>query len=402
MLESFIAKRYLKARREGFLSVISIIAILGVVVGVGAIIVVLSVMNGFHTELQHRILGVTPHIIVTRYYNKPIKDYRPLVSKLNQFKEIEGAAPFIYAKTFIKSEKGADGILVRGVVPEMEQRITDISKSMVAGKFSFENDGIVLGIELAHNLGVWVGDKVVVASPTGFTPTPFGNIPKFKKYTVRGIFDSGMFDFNASLAYFSLSELQSLLGMGSSVTGVEVHTKDIYKAPKLAKRITKTLGYPFRALDWITLNKNLFAALKLEKVVTFIVLTLIVIVAAFNIIATLIMLVVKKTREIGILKAMGTTSNEINKIFISVGLFIGIIGTSIGAGLGFLISWLLNKYQFIKLPGDVYFIRNLPVRMELSDFIIICAAAILISFIATIYPARKAAQLPPVEAIRYE
>lgn len=402
MFESFIARRYLKAKREGFLSVISIIAILGVVVGVAAIIVVLSVMNGFHTELQRRILGVTPHIILTKYYNRPVEDYKPLILKLNKFKGIENTAPFIYTKTFIKSKDGADGILLKGVVPELESKITDITRSIVDGRFSFENDGIVLGVELAHNLGVWIGDEVIVASPKGFTPTPFGGIPRIKRYKVQGIFDSGMFEFNSSLAYLSLSQLQTLLGLGSSVTGIEVRTHNLYQAPKLAKEITKSFGYPFKALDWVALNRNLFAALKLEKVVTFIVLTLIVIVAAFNIIATLIMLVVKKTKEIGILKAMGTTSNEINKIFTTVGLFIGIIGTSIGIGLGFLISWLLNKYNFIQLPGDVYFIKNLPVRMELPDFVIVCVAAILISFIATIYPARRAAQLPPVEAIRYE
>ena len=402
MFEWFVAQRYLRRRAGKGLSAIAVIGIGGVFVGVAATLIVLSLMNGFHQELRDRILGVTPHLLVSKLFGDKLENPDSLAAVIRKAPGVKFVAPFIYAKTMVKSRASSDGVIVRGIIPEEEEKIIDLGRHMKEGKFEFQDNGIVLGVELAATLNVSVGDQLTMALPFEATMTPLGMLPRSRRLFVRGIFDSGMYEYNTTLVYMELGELQRLLNMGRSVSGLEVRIDDVDNAGAFASRLTQLLGYNYRATDWITRNRNLFTALRLEKVVTFIVLALIVLVAAFNIAGMLIMMALRKTREIGILRAMGASRKMIMRIFTGVGLLIGVIGTALGTAFGVLVCFLLNRYQFVRLPGDVYFIKNLPVRMELPDFVFTCAIALLISFVATLYPAVRAAGLEPVEAIRYE
>jgi lipoprotein-releasing system permease protein len=402
VFEFFIARRYLRSRQGKGLSGIAWIGIGGVFVGVSATLIVLSVMNGFHQELRTRILGVTPHIIVSRVFNDPIDNYDSLAEIVRHTPGVQDVAPFILTKTMVHSRSSSDGVVVRGIIAEEEEKIVELSRHMTQGRFEFSNNGLVLGNELAQNLGVVVGDTLSLVSPLEGTSTPLGMLPRSRKFRVAGIFDAGMYEYNTTLVYLSLEELQQFLNMGSTVTGLEVRVNDVDQSERLAREITERLGYTYRATDWVTRNHNLFTALRLEKVVTFIVLVLIVLVAAFNIAGMLIMMVMRKTREIGILRAMGARQRNIMRVFSAVGLLIGVIGTASGVLVGAGVSLLLNRYQFVHLPGDVYFIKNLPVRMLPNDFLLVSGIAILISFVATLYPAVKAANMQPVDAIRYE
>jgi lipoprotein-releasing system permease protein len=403
--ELFMARRYLRGRGRRAISGITAIAMGGVFVGVAAILIVLSVENGFHQELRDRILGATPHIVVAQYSYSPIPypaGGDSLQQEIARVPGVVSVAPFIYAKTLVRTENGVEGVVIRGVDPEHEGEITGISGTIVQGQFAFDSSGVVIGVELARMLGLSVGDRLNLASPFGGTSTAFGFLPRTKYFRVNGIFDSGMYEYNSSFIYLSLAGIQQFLGMEDMITGFEVRVRDVYAAGRIGRRITRQLGYPYRATDWIMQNRNLFTALRLEKVVTFIVLVLIVLVAAFNIIGMLTMMVIRKTREIGILKAMGAKSSTVTRIFVLAGGFIGIIGTVAGAGFGLVACWLLNKYRFVSLPGDVYFIKNLPVQVMVQDVMFVCIAAIVITFAATVYPALKAARLVPLEAIRYE
>jgi lipoprotein-releasing system permease protein len=402
VFELFVARRYLRRRAGRGLSAIALIGVGGVFVGVAATLIVLSLMNGFHQELRVRILGVTPHLLISRLFNEDLDNPDSLAREVRKVPGVKEVAPFIYAKTMVRSRSATDGVVVRGIIPEEENKIIDLGRHMKEGRFEFDNNGVVLGYELAQTLNVRVGDELTIALPFSTLATPLGMLPRSRRFIVRGVFDSGMYEYNTTLIYLSLDELQRFLGMGNRVSGLEVRIADVDDAGAFARRMTKTLGYAYRVTDWIARNRNLFTALRLEKVVTFIVLTLIVIVAAFSIAGMLIMMALRKTKEIGILRAMGASRSSIARIFAGIGLLIGVIGTSLGAAFGVAVCFLLNRYQFVRLPGDVYFIKNLPVRMELTDFLITCGAAIVISFAATLYPALRAARLEPVEAIRYE
>lgn len=402
MFEFFIAQRYLKSKSGKFFSASATTAIAGIFVGVTAIIIVLSVMNGFHQELKERILGLTPHIIVTKYSYDEIENYDSIIPILKNYPGVVSVAPFIYTKTIIRKEQVSDGIVVRGIMENSGTEITDLKKTIVQGSFDLTDNGIILGLDLARSIGAQVGDDIYIVAPFGGEPTPLSVLPKLTKYNVKGIFDAGMYDYNSSFAYVGLKNLQDFLGMRNTVSGFEIKVKDIHKASDIAKGIRFKLGYPFRALDWMSMNRNIFTALRLEKIVTFIVLVLIVLVAAFGIIGILVMMVMRKTKEIGILTAMGTKKKSIIRIFILTGFMIGVIGTILGTFFGSVSSLLLDKYRIINLPGDVYFIKNLPVQVELNDILLVVSVTLIVSLLATIYPAYKAASLTPVEAIRNE
>jgi len=403
--EFFIARRYLQSRSQRLLSGTSAIAMGGVFVGVAAIIIVLSVQNGFHKELRDRILGASPHITISQFGYKPIEyqgENDSLVNKIRQLPGVVAVAPFIYSKILLRAGSLVEGGVAKGIAPELESKMTDISHTIVEGSFSFDSAGVVIGVELARSLGLFVGDQITLFSPFAGTATPVGYLPRTRTFRINGIFDAGMYEYNASFVFVGLNELQNFLGIPGRITGFEVRCYEPLNASRVARRIAWELGSPFRATDWIAQNRNLFTALKLEKVVTFIVLVLIVLVAAFNIVGMLTMMVIRKTREIGILKTIGAKSQSITRIFVMVGLLIGTLGTAGGALFGFIVSYLLNRYRFVNLPGDVYFIKNLPVEMQWQDFAIVCASALLITLVATFYPAYRAAKLQPVEAIRYE
>jgi lipoprotein-releasing system permease protein len=402
MFEFFIARRYLKSKSGKFFSSGATTAIAGIFVGVAAIIIVLSVMNGFHQELKNRILGLTPHIIVTKYSYEPINNYDSLLTIIRTFPGIASVEPFVYSKTIIRKESTSDGIIVRGIMNNSGTQIIDLKKNIIQGNFDISNDNIILGIDLARSVGARVGDDISLVAPFAGEATPLGFLPKVKRYNVAGIFDAGMYDYNATLVYVGLKNLQDFLQMGDAITGFEIKLKDINNTIKISRGIRQKLQFPYRVQDWISMNRNIFTALRLEKIVTFIVLVLIVLVAAFGIIGMLVTMVIRKTKEIGILNAMGTTKKSIIRIFILTGFLIGVIGTISGTIFGVAVSLILDRYRIINLPGDVYFIKNLPVQVELSDVLLVFAVALIISLLSTIYPAYKASKLTPVEAIRNE
>jgi lipoprotein-releasing system permease protein len=402
MFELFIARRYLRSKGGRFFSSGAVSAIAGIFIGVAAIIIVLSVMNGFHQELKVRILGLTPHIIITKYAYDNIENYDSLLTAVRNYPGVISAEPFIYTKTIIRKQTTSDGIIVRGIVSDAESEIISLRKDIVQGNYDLSGNNIILGIDLARAIGARIGDEISLVAPFAGEATPFGVLPKLKNYKVTAIFDAGMYDYNTSFVYTGLKSLQDFLGIGNAVSGLELKVKNINTTDKIVKQIRIDLGFPYRISDWMSMNRNIFTALRLEKVVTFIVLVLIVLVAAFGIIGLLVMMVIRKTKEIGILTAMGTKKKSIVKIFMFTGFMIGLIGTISGTIFGIAVSFILDKYRIINLPGDVYFIKNLPVQVTFADVLLVVIVALAISFFSTIYPAYKAANLVPVEAIRNE
>ena len=408
--EFFIGRRYLRTKqRQAFISLITILSVAGVTVGVMALIVVIAVMAGFESDLKNRILGVESHIVLMRHGGGFV-DYRDVTHEVETVAGVTAATPFILTQVMLKSASSVSGAVLRGIDPVSVGRVIQVLEDMSLPDGSADESGkpgylavpgIVLGEELARNLGVRIGDPVHLISSRGMI-SPVGHLPAMKRFEVTGVFKSGMYEYDGSFAYISIGDAQNILRMTEdAVTGIEIRVDDIYRAKVIAQKIVQKLGFPYWAKDWMQMNRNLFSALKLEKKVMFIILVLIILVAAFNIASSLIMMVMEKTRDIAILKAMGATDRSIRKIFVFKGMIIGFFGTFIGVTLGLGLCMLLERYPFIELPGDVYYITTLPVSLKALDVTMIACAALVICFLATLYPARQASKLDPVEAIRY-
>lgn len=448
-----VGLRYLRARRkEAFISLITVISVVGVMIGVMTLNIVLAVMTGFEEDLRDRILGFNPHIVLVSYAG-PIRDPDTVLTKVRDTAGVVAAEPLVYSQVMLSTGQSVSGVVVRGVPPHADEAIVDLKGHLTSGSLeglgadfevpisaaeeganaataarpppakrdtpksddgrdhlrkgerdtsgTVKLSGVIIGQELAKQLGIEVGDPVSVVSPLG-TPSPVGMIPKVKRFAVAGTFDSGMFDYDSQLIYMSLADAQRFFGLGDTITGVEIRVADIYRAQEVARLIEGRLGTPFRARDWMEVNRNLFLAFKLEKVVYFIVLLLIVLVAAFNIIATLIMIVMEKRKDIAILKCMGATNRSIARIFMLKGAIVGAVGTLLGVAGGYAGCWMLARYQFVELPKDVFYVSTLPVRVYGENFLLVALASVTICLLATIYPARQAAGLAPVEVIRYE
>jgi lipoprotein-releasing system permease protein len=400
--EFFLSLRYLKAKRkQAFVSLISIISIVGVMVGVMALIVVLSVMNGFRTELMSKIMHVSPHVMVHSYEGS-ITDYDDTMKTIKKIEGVVETSPSIDSQVLVNGEGG----LIRGLDTGSVVKVMDIKPLIKEGSLSSLDTlhdglpGIIIGSEFAGRLGASIGDVITVVSPQGKV-TPLGRSPNSKKYVVTGLFNSGYYQYDYAMTLVSLKEAQDLLGMGDGVTGIEIKVNDPEKSDVIGKSINKTLGSLFWSLDWKASNKTLVSALNLEKYVMFIILTMIILVGALNIISTLVMIVMEKGRDIAILRAMGATKKSLMRIFIIQGLFVGVAGTFGGLFSGLGLCYFISKYRIV-LPQDIYYIDKLPVSVNPLDVTLVTLAAVSISFLATIYPSWHASRMNPVEALRYE
>ena len=420
--EIFIGLRYLRAkRRNRTISFNTIVSIVGITLGVAALIGTVGIMTGFKEDVQAKILGTTAHILVNDRMKESMVDYEEQVKKVAGVPEVLAATPFIFRQVLLTSPSGVQGIILRGIDPAREGTVTELAHNLVNGNLddlshthkvvipekerepngpeTAMRPGIILGKELSMRLGAFPGDTLNVVSPVG-PVTGASMTPKIRQFVVVGVFQSGMYEYDSSLAYIELGEAQRFFNMGATVTGIEVKVADVFRAADVARSIEQQLGFAFWARDWMQMNRNLFSALKLEKTMMFLLLVLITIVASFNIVSTLTMIVTEKQREIAILKAMGATRKGIMRIFMLNGLIIGCSGAAIGVPLGYAFLWLIQT--FWTFDPTVYYISRIPVHVLGSDVVLVAGSAILISFAATLYPSLQAAKLDPAAALRYE
>ena len=407
--ETFIARRYLRSkRRRTAFPLITLLGVTGVAVGVMILITVTAVMTGAERHFQERVLSVSAHLIVMRY-GEPFRDYGEIGQRIEALDEVAATAPFIYTQGLLRSAKATAGSVIRGIDPSREGRTATVlppaTLATLAADFARRQDapgppGILLGRELARQLGVAPGDQLFLLSPRA-VGVDTARVPAMERLQVLGTIETGLYDFDNSLAYLHLADAQRLMGVGTAVTGLTVRLVDIYRAGAVKERITAELGFPYWAKDWMQLYHNMFSALKLQKTVMFIILTLIVLVAALNIAGTLFMMVTEKTRDIAILKAMGATDRSIGRIFVLKGMWIGLAGTLLGLGGGFGLCALLQRYQFVQLDPKIYPFTRLPVDVQTADVALIAGFALLICLLATLYPSRRAARLNPVDGLRY-
>jgi lipoprotein-releasing system permease protein len=432
--ELFVAFRYLRAkRRQAFIGIITGISVLGVAAGVASLVVALAINNGFRQDLQDRLLGSTSHINLLRVESDGIKNWRPLMDTLAKQPHVVAAAPAIYEQVLVSRGPQARGAVLKGIIPADERKVSDLLNSIKIGSADALNESpkaagagarstpserspdaladvqdrvagmpvIILGKDMADDLGATVGSVVLVTSPQGEL-TPFGMVPKYSRFRVAGIFNSGFFDYDNSWAFTSLSDAQQLFGLGDLVSVLEFKVDDIYKAADIAKQLEESAGKGFMATNWMEQNKAIFRALRLERLVTFITIGLIVFVAALNILISLTMMVMEKTRDIAVLISMGARKAQVRRLFIAQGVLIGVIGTAIGLVLGYALSWVGAHYHVLSLAPEVYSIDYVPFAPRALDGLLVALVAVGISFIATVYPSWSAARILPAEALRYE
>jgi lipoprotein-releasing system permease protein len=429
--ELFIATRYLRAkRRQAFIGVITGISIAGVAAGVASLVVALAINNGFRQDLQERLLGSTSHISLQRIADDGIRDWPALMERLSKGPHVVAAAPAIFEQVLISRGPRARGAVLKGMIPKYERRVGDLlssvkegsaeeldSESKAAGRSARSTESpdsieglhervaamppIVLGKDMADNLGATVGSVVLVTSPQGEL-TPFGMVPKYSRFRVVGIFDSGFFDYDSSWAFARLSDAQQLFGLGDLISVIEFKVDDIYQAAQIGREIEDAAGKGFMTTNWMEQNQALFHALRLERLVTFITIGLIVFVAALNILISLIMMVMEKTKDIAVLMSMGTRRAQVRNLFIAQGLLIGLTGTAIGLLLGYAISYAGGHYHLISLSPEVYSINYVPFAPRLIDGALVALVAVGVSFVATLYPSWSASRILPAETLRYE
>lgn len=406
---TYVSGRYLRTRQKrAFISLITGLSIAGVSVGVMALIVVIAVMAGFETDLKSRIMGIRPHLLITKKQGS-FNDYPQLLKMVQSTPGVETASAFIATQVVLRSASRAAGAQLKGIDSVREKnRVNGLDASLLATRpatmaaigMGKERPAIILGKELAANLGVTRGDSVYLISPRGKL-SPAGHIPAMVKFQIVDRFESGMYEFDGTLAFVDLAQAQKLLRMPGSATGIEIRLTDMDRVERISDAIEQIIGSDYRLQNWKQINRNLFSALRLEKTVMFIILALIVLVAAFNIAGSLVMMVMEKRRDIAILKAMGATARSIGRIFVLKGLAIGLLGTVLGTLAGLALCTLLERYAFIHLPSEVYYIDTLPVNLKAGDVVLIAISALSICLAATLYPARQAAGVDPVEAIRH-
>ena len=412
--ELFIGLRYLRARRqETFISLITVISVLGVMIGVMTLNVVMAVMTGFEETLRDRLLGINAHIALLKSGDQ-LAEYEDLLQRVIKHEGVVAASPAIYGQVMLTSGSRVSGVVVRGVDPDRVNAVVDLQRYMKQGSIAGlkqQNSvqvqdrtimlpGVIMGERLAAQLGVFVGSPIQVVSPLG-SPTAIGVIPKVRRFVVTGLLNTGMSEIDSTLVFMALDDAQKFFELGDAVSNIEIRVDDVNESREIADRIQLQLGFPYITEDWTRLWPNLFSALQLEKTVYFLVLLLMVLIGAFNIISTLVMVVMEKRKDIAILMSMGATRASIRKIFLLKGFIIGIVGTTLGLLLGLLVCTLIAQYQF-ELPKDVFLISTVPVRIYFSNFMIVTVASFIVCLLASIYPARQAAKLDPVEIIRYE
>ncbi len=421
--EIFVGLRYLRAkRRNRTISLNTVVSIAGITLGVAALIGTVGIMTGFKEDIQAKILGTTAHIIVQDRMKDSMSEYDPVAKQVTTVPGVVAATPFVLKQVLLTTQSGVQGIVLRGIDPQREATVTELAKNLSTGELAdlsrpvkvkqspvddpngpmieTEKPGIILGKELAMRLGVFVGDTVNVVSPPAGPISAIGMVPKIRTFALVALFQSGMYEYDSSLAYIDLAEAQKFFNMGPTVTGIEIKVTDVFHADETARSVEQSLGFAYGARDWMQMNRNLFSALKLEKTMMFLLLVLITIVASFNIVSTLTMIVTEKQKEIAILKAMGATRKSIRRIFMLNGLIIGLSGTAIGIPLGYTFLWLIQT--FWTFDPSVYYISRIPVHVQAMDVFLVAGSAILISFAATVYPSLQAAKLEPVAALRYE